>query len=236
MSSTQTISSHSIHADLQRVINAQHHNPFSVLGRCNNNSQSVIRAYIPNCKTVHIDANGPEMTRILDTDIFEYTGSQDNILEHYKLYWQTSEGDKFSEYDPYTFAPNIPEYDLQLFDQGQHWHIYRILGAHCLAIDNISGVRFAVWAPNAERVSVVADFNRWDGRRHPMQNLGGSGVWVLFIPEVSIGAPYKYEIRNRESGQISVKSDPYAQQFEIRPKTASLITQAVILNGMIRRG
>ncbi|NNC68402.1 MAG: 1,4-alpha-glucan branching enzyme, partial [Gammaproteobacteria bacterium] len=117
MSSTQTISSHSIHADLQRVINAQHHNPFSVLGRCNNNTQSVIRAYIPNCKIVHIDANGAEMTRILDTDIFEYTGSQDNILEHYKLCWQTSEGDKFSEYDPYTFAPNIPEYDLQLFDQ-----------------------------------------------------------------------------------------------------------------------
>ncbi len=226
MSSTQTISSHSIHADLQRVIDAQHHNPFSVLGRCNNNTQSVIRAYIPNCKTVHIDENGAEMTRILDTDIFEYTGSQDNILEHYKFCWQTSEGDKFSEYDPYTFSPNIPEYDLQLFDQGQHWHIYRILGAHCLTIDNISGVRFAVWAPNAERVSVVADFNRWDGRRHPMQNLGESGVWLLFIPEVSIGAPYKYEIRNRESGQISVKSDPYAQQFEIRPKTASLITQA----------
>jgi 1,4-alpha-glucan branching enzyme len=224
MSSIQAISSHSIRNDLQKVINAHHHDPFSCLGRCKENTKSVIRAFIPLCKSVSISMNGPEMTRILDTDLFEYTGSQEDIPEHYKLYWQTSVGEKFSEYDPYTFAPYIPEYDLQLFDQGQHWHIYRILGAHCLTIDSISGVRFAVWAPNAERVSVVADFNHWDGRRHPMQNIGESGVWVLFIPEVSIGTPYKYEIRSRESGQILVKSDPYAQQFEIRPKTASLIT------------
>ena len=225
MSSILPVSSHIIDSELHKLINAQHHDPFSLLGRCNVTSQSIIRTFIPYCKTVRIGKNGPEMTRILDTDVFEYTGAQVNIPEHYKLYWQTSEGEEIAEYDPYTFMPVIPDYDLSLFDQGQHWHIYRVLGAHSIEIDDIYGVRFAVWAPNAERVSVIADFNRWDGRRHPMQNLGSSGVWALFIPEISTGVPYKFEIRNRDSTQIFVKSDPYAQQFEIRPKTASIVTK-----------
>jgi len=225
MSSIFPVSPHSSNSELRMLVNAQHHDPFSVLGRCHENSQSLIRVFIPSCKTVHITIDGPEMARILDTDVFEYTGTQENIPEHYKLYWQNNEGDEFAEYDPYTFVPYIPDYDLQLFDQGQHWHIYRVLGAHRVIIDNIAGVRFAVWAPNAERVSVIADFNHWDGRRHPMQNLGSSGVWTLFIPEVAVGVPYKFEIRNRNSAQILVKADPYAQQFELRPKTASIVTE-----------
>ena len=225
MSSIFPVSPHSSNSELRMLVNAQHHDPFSVLGRCHENSQSLIRVFIPSCKTVHITIDGPEMARILDTDVFEYTGTQENIPEHYKLYWQNNEGDEFAEYDPYTFVPYIPDYDLQLFDQGQHWHIYRVLGAHRVIIDNIAGVRFSVWAPNAERVSVIADFNHWDGRRHPMQNLGSSGVWTLFIPEVAVGVPYKFEIRNRNSAQILVKADPYAQQFELRPKTASIVTE-----------
>ena len=225
MSSNFPVSPHTINSELRMLVNAQQHDPFSVLGRCDESSQFIIRVFIPFCKTVRIGPNGPVMTRIPDTDIFEYTGTQDNISEHYKLYWQSNEGDEFAEHDPYTFVPHIPDYDLNLFDQGQHWHIYRVLGAHWLTIDNIAGVRFAVWAPNAERVSVIADFNRWDGRRHPMQNLGSSGVWALFIPEIAVGVPYKFEIRNRDSAEILVKSDPYAQQFEIRPKTASIVTK-----------
>ncbi len=226
MSTILPVSSQALDSELLKLVGAQHHDPFSILGRCSDNSQSIIRVFIPFCKTVRIGTNGPEMTRVLKTDIFEYSGTQEDIPEHYILYWQNNEGDEFTEYDPYTFVPHIHDYDLHLFDQGQHWHIYRILGAHCMTIDNVPGVRFAVWAPNAERVSVVADFNRWDGRRHPMQNLGSSGVWALFIPEVSVGAPYKIEIRNRSTENVLVKSDPYAQQFEIRPKTASIITES----------
>ena len=225
MSTILPASSQALDSELLKLAHAQHHDPFSILGRCFDNSQSIIRVFIPFCKTVRIGADGPKMTRVLDTNIFEYSGTQENIPEHYKLYWQNNEGNEFVEYDPYTFVPHIPDYDLHLFDRGQHWHIYRILGAHCMTIDDVPGVRFAVWAPNAERVSVIADFNRWDGRRHPMQNLGSSGVWALFIPEVAVGAPYKFEIRNRDTENILVKSDPYAQQFEIRPKTASIVTE-----------
>ena len=96
--------------------------------------------------------------------------------------------------------------------------------AHVHTVDGIPGILFAVWAPNAERVSVVGDFNQWDGRRHPMRVRGGSGVWELFLPDLEPGTLYKYEIRNRETGGISLKADPYAQAFEMRPRTASIIT------------
>ncbi|MEJ2115099.1 MAG: 1,4-alpha-glucan branching enzyme, partial [Gammaproteobacteria bacterium] len=211
--------------DLEKLIKAQYHDPFSVLGHCDGYSGKVIRVMIPFCKSVRLGKKGPEMVRLPNTDIFEYPYSKEDIPDHYRLDWEDNEGNQYTEYDPYTFMPNISDYDLYLFNQGRHWHIYRILGAHCIEIDGIQGVQFAVWAPNAERVSIIADFNRWDGRRHPMQSIGSSGVWVLFIPEVATEIPYKFEIRNRESGQILVKSDPYAQQFEIRPNTASLVTK-----------
>ncbi len=209
--------------DLEKLIQAQHHDPFSLLGRQSNDK--LIRVMIPFCKTVRIMGAKSKMTRIPSSDIFEYRYSEERIPDHYKLEWEDYEGKRFVNYDPYSFESSISEYDLYLFNQGRHWHIYRILGAHPEVQDGVDGIRFAVWAPNAERVSIVADFNRWDGRRHPMQNIGHSGVWVLFVPELDIGIPYKYEIRNRESGEVLVKSDPYAQQFEMRPKTASLVTQ-----------
>ena len=210
---------------LEKLVTAKCHDPFSVLGRCSSHSGDVIRVMIPFCKSVNIGEKGPEMVRLPNTDIFEYRYSKEDIPNHYRLYWEDTDGNKYSEYDPYTFIPNISEYDLYLFNQGRHWHIYRILGAHRVEIDDVKGVRFAVWAPNAERVSVIADFNRWDGRRHPMQSIGSSGVWALFIPEVVAEIPYKFEIRSRGSGQIQAKADPYAQQFEMRPKTASLVAK-----------
>lgn len=212
-----------MNAELEKIINAKHHNPFSVLGKQGQGSESLIRVYIPHCKNARIDSTNIDMERILDTDFFEYRGPLIDIPNHYKLVWTDQDNNILLEYDPYSFPVLIPEFDLNLIDRGQHWHIYRILGAHPIAIDEIEGTRFAVWAPNAERVSVVGDFNRWDGRRHPMQNLGASGVWVLFIPGLEEGALYKFELRNRDSGELLVKSDPYAQLFEVRPKTASIV-------------
>jgi 1,4-alpha-glucan branching enzyme len=125
-------------------------------------------------------------------------------------------------HDPYSFKPQLSDFDLHLFSAGKHLHIYRILGAHHKTIDGIDGILFATWAPNATRVSVIGDFNQWDGRRHPMRSRGGSGVWELFIPGLKNKTLYKFEIRNRDSGSIQSKSDPYAQQLELRPRTASV--------------
>ena len=124
-------------------------------------------------------------------------------------------------HDPYAFAPALSGHDLYLFNEGRLRQAWRMLGSHARQRDGIAGVRFAVWAPNAERVSVVGEFNGWDGRVHPMGTHGSSGVWELFIPGLAGGELYKYEIRNRASGAIMVKTDPYAQTFEHRPGTAA---------------
>ena len=123
---------------------------------------------------------------------------------------------------PYAFAPEISADDLYLFNEGHQLQAWRMLGAQPKTREGCDGTRFACWAPNAERVSVVGDFNRWDGRCHPMHAHGASGVWELFVPGVVAGALYKFEIRNR-AGAVLVKVDPYAQQFELRPSTAARV-------------
>ncbi len=122
--------------------------------------------------------------------------------------------------DPYSFAPAISPGELWLFNGGTARQAYATLGARPLEIAGIEGTRFAVWAPNAQRVSVVGDFNRWDGRAHMMSVHAASGVWELFVPGVGPGDLYKFEIRNRASGDVFVKSDPYARAWEVRPGTA----------------
>ncbi|MBL8489355.1 MAG: 1,4-alpha-glucan branching enzyme, partial [Rhodocyclaceae bacterium] len=127
--------------------------------------------------------------------------------------------------DPYAFPPEPSEHDLFLFGQGTLFQAQDFLGANSAERRGVAGICFRVWAPNAERVSVVGEFNRWDGRIHPMGSLGGSGIWELFIPELAIGSLYKFEIRNRHTGAIMVKSDPYAREWEMRPATAARVSQ-----------
>ena len=128
-------------------------------------------------------------------------------------------------FDPYSFPLTLSADDLYLFGAGRLHQAYLCLGAQPMTLEGVPGVRFAVWAPNAERVSVVGDFNGWDGRVHPLQSRGASGVWELFMPELPAGTLYKYEIRNRASGAVVVKADPYAQSFELRPATAARVSQ-----------
>jgi 1,4-alpha-glucan branching enzyme len=116
----------------------------------------------------------------------------------------------------------ITDYDLYLFGEGNHTRIYDKLGAHLIDVDGVAGVHFALWAPNADRVSVVGDFNAWDGRRDRMRSLGASGVWALFVPHAAAGQRYKYEIHTRQ-GALLLKSDPYGAAFELPPATASII-------------
>lgn len=209
--------------ELQRLLEARHHDPFSLLGRHLEGDQTRVRVLLPNVASVRIAEGDRAMKRIPNSDLFEWCGDGQDLPPHYSLIWCDANQREHIARDPYSFPPQLADFDLHLFGEGRHRHAYRFLGSHEWQIDGVAGVLFAVWAPNAERVSVVGEFNQWDGRHHPMRVRGGSGVWELFIPDLAPGALYKYEIRNRDSGTIFLKSDPYAQQFEMRPQTASLV-------------
>ncbi len=125
--------------------------------------------------------------------------------------------------DPYCYPPVLTDFDLHLLGEGTHFRLYEKLGARVLEHAGSKGVCFAVWAPNAERVSVVGNFNQWDGRRHPMRPRGASGVWEIFIPGLQQGELYKFEVKSRHHGYLALKSDPYAHLSEMRPNTSSVI-------------
>ena len=213
--------------DMIRVIEARHHDPFCVLGRHPIDDGVVVRAFVPYAAEVTIAETGLAMERYPGTDLFEWQGSAAALPEHYRLIWRDAGHREHIAHDPYSYLPQLSEFDLHLFHEGKHRHAYDFLGAHEHVVDGVAGVLFAVWAPNAERVSVVGDFNRWDGRSHPMRVRAGSGVWELFVPDIGPGIYYKFEVRNRESHQILLKSDPYGQRFEVRPSTSSIVTPRV---------
>lgn len=208
---------------LRRIIEARHHNPFEVLGRHGSGDRVRILVFLPWASRVCIEGTDVSLERIPGTDLFAWQGQAAEVPDRYQLTWTDESGALHTAFDPYCFPPQLKDFDLHLFGEGTHWHAYRFLGAHVHRADGVTGVVFAVWAPNAERVSVVGDFNRWDGRVHPMRNRGATGVWELFIPGLEPGALYKFEIRSR-SGAVMLKTDPYGNRFQLRPDTACIIT------------
>jgi 1,4-alpha-glucan branching enzyme len=142
----------------------------------------------------------------------------------YRLRFLFPDGATFETYDAYAFGPILTEYDLYLSGEGTHYLNYEKLGSHVREVDGVSGVEFAVWAPNAKRVSVVGNFNSWDGRVAPMRSRGATGIWEIFLPGLTEGALYKFEIFSRVNEHLGLKSDPYAFASEMRPKTASVVT------------
>ncbi|MDY0136335.1 MAG: 1,4-alpha-glucan branching protein GlgB [Thiomicrospira sp.] len=208
---------------VERLAQGRLHDPFQVLGAHPIDKGWQVRAWLPTAQTVTLADTYP-MQRHDDGALFcadlteaEYRG----LAKHYTLTWTEGDGRQHRAVSPYSFEPLLGELDLHLFAEGQHWRIYEHLGAHFTEIDGVSGVRFAVWAPTAERVSVVGDFNGWHGLRHPMRSRGGSGVWELFIPGLHPGDYYKFEIRNATTGAVFTKTDPYAKLVQKRPDTAS---------------
>ncbi len=209
--------------DFSRLIVAREHDPFHLLGLHRDGARWVVRVFHPHAESIALDRDGAAapFVRIHPDGVFEWRGARAPAVPY--ALQITVQGRTERLHDPYAFAPQPVTDDLYLFNQGSNYQAYRLLGAHVQTRQGISGVCFRVWAPNAERVSVVGDFNRWDGRLHPMTNLGASGVWELFLPGLGPSTLYKFEIRNRASGAVLIKSDPCAQSFEPRPATAARV-------------
>ncbi len=212
------------------IIDAKHHNPFSFLGFHQENNEkgldelNVFRAFLPYASEVSVKTNKGwrKAKKIHDSGFFEWFGAHEVKVPCEIRIKQNEQ--IFESFDVYSFGPMIRSDELYLFGEGNLKQAYKTLGAQFCEHQGVSGVRFAVWAPNAERVSVVADFNQWDGRVHAMRSHGSSGVWEIFIPAVTEDALYKFEIRQRHTGRILVKTDPYGFSFESRPGSAAKVS------------
>lgn len=216
--------------ELDSLVQARHSSPHQLLGMhaLGDGSGLVVRALLRDAIKVEvrptIEHNKPrfELKKLHKAGLFEGVTHQANRVYAYELVITDRRGNVRVTRDPYSFLPTLGELDLYLFNKGDERRIYDKLGAHLRTIDGVPGTSFAVWAPNAQRVSVVGDFNGWDGRYHPMRLLGLSGVWELFIPHVGEGTHYKFEIRDAH-GQIRLKTDPYGFFFEVAPKNAAIV-------------
>ena len=204
------------------VIEGRHSDPFHYLGPHVENGSSVVRVFLPDAEGVAVvDEQGheSELERIHDSGLFE--GRVANGPRHYRLRARYGERQLEIE-DPYRFPPILSDFDLHLLGEGTHVNLYEKLGAHPMVLDGVAGVAFAVFAPAAKRVSVVGDFNLWDGRRHAMR-VRGNGFWEIFVPEARAGDKYKYEIVGPDGHLLPLKSDPLAFAAELRPQTASIV-------------
>jgi len=217
-------------SQLNLILDSKHHDPFSFLGLhpLNNEKKTKslksFRAFLPYASSASLKTKSGWQTlqKTHEHGFFEWQGS-DVVKQPCKLRI-TQDNRTVEIYDPYTFVSLITENELHLFGEGSLKEAYKTMGAHLCVHQGVSGVKFVVWAPNAERVSVIGDFNQWDGRIHSMRNHGSSGIWEIFIPGISDGSFYKFEIRQRDSGRILIKTDPYGVSFENLPGTAAIIS------------
>ncbi len=218
------------HEELGSLLQAQHRHPHQLLGMhpLGDGSGVVARAYLQDAKEVEVvpvlEKGRPkfQLARIHESGLFEGVSKEATKVYAYDLVITGHDGRTRRTRDGYSFLPTLGDTDLHLFNEGNDRRAYEKLGAQIRTIDGVPGVSFAVWAPNAQRVSVVGEFNNWDGRYHVMRNLGVSGVWEVFVPGLGEGTLYKFEIKNTH-GAIVLKTDPYGYAFEAPPKTASVV-------------
>jgi 1,4-alpha-glucan branching enzyme len=211
--------------DIAAIVGARHGDPFAVLGPHETPDGLVVRVFVPGAAALRaISCDGGEISleRVHFDGFFEGLASGRTSRFPYVL--RASDGAREWEFvDPYAFGPSLGELDDHLFLEGTHHRLYERLGAHPIVFEGVAGVRFAVWAPNAQRVSVVGDFNQWDGRRCPMRKRVDSGIWEIFIPGVSAGQNYKFEILGGNGELAPLKADPFGFASELRPSTASVV-------------
>ena len=218
------------HSEIERIVNGDHCDPFAVLGMhivsTEKGQALAVHTFQPGAKSVYLASETERypLQQHRQTGFFEIILPQHQTPFSYRLHITYADGHEITIADPYSFPPVLSDFDLHLHSEGNHHHIYDHLGAHPTEFHKQSGVHFAVWTPNAQRVSVVGDFNAWNGCQHPMRNRGSTGIWELFIPDLKPGTIYKYEIKT-QNGDVFTKSDPYAFCMEHRPRTGSVVYQ-----------
>jgi 1,4-alpha-glucan branching enzyme len=219
------------------LLAARNADPFGVLGPHPADSPQgrrwSIRAFHPRAVEAQIllqnGADAIPMSRLREQGFFEAT--LPDTSDHppppssYRLRFRNEYGDVWETYDAYAFPFLLTEFDLYLMGEGRHYDAYEKLGAHVKTLEGVAGVHFSVWAPNALRVSVVGDFNGWDGRVHPMRSRGTSGIWELFVPELGEGTVYKYELVGPKNNILPLKADPYGFAAELRPNNGSVVAR-----------
>jgi 1,4-alpha-glucan branching enzyme len=214
--------------DLTRLLALRHHDPHSILGAHPTPRGVIVRAFRPGAESVNLlvesEPSRPMRARP-EPGLFEVLVEKKREVFPYRLEVHFPSGAIVTARSAYSFLPTLGELDLYLLAEQKHEHAYEKLGAHVTEVQGVVGVAFAVWAPNAAGVSVVGDFDGWDGRLNMMRMLGGSGIWEIFVPELMPGTRYKYEIRTRD-GALMLKTDPFASAMEVPPGTASVVDRA----------
>jgi len=211
-------------SDIAAIVAGAHGDPFAVLGVHEAGGGFVARCFVPHAETVTAytleGSEAGELVRRHDGGFFE--GRLDIGERRPLRYLARNAGGEWWLTDPYSFGPVLGPMDDYYIAEGSHLRLFDKLGAHAIDHEGASGFNFAVWAPNARRVSVVGDFNDWDGRRHTMRHRRDTGIWEVFIPDLGPGRPYKYEIVGAQGDVLPLKADPWATRSELRPATASV--------------
>lgn len=217
--------------EIDKIVHSAYPDPFEILGahpiNWGNRECVAIRAFLPDAGEVLVSdlqvGQKYPMKRLHKDGFFEAVMRNRTEIFPYRLIKTGFNGLTEVIIDPYSFLPVLSDFDLHLISEGTHYNQYEKLGAHEMTHDSIDGVFFAVWAPNAIRVSVIGNFNGWDGRRHMMRVRGQTGIWEIFIPGLHEGSIYKFEVKSRYKGFLAEKADPYAFYSELRPKSASVV-------------
>ena len=223
------------HADPQqiaRIVGGQHDDPFAILGLHEVEAQWVARAFVPHAERLEARTLGGKPVGTLEKGDVEgfFEGIVDIDQRQPIVYHAANGGGEWDVVDPYSFGPVLGPMDDYYIGEGSHLRLFDKLGAHFMEFEGVHGTHFAVWAPNARRVSVIGSFNEWDGRRHPMRRRAETGIWEIFVPAAQPGAQYKYEIVGKDGNLLPLKADPYAQQSELRPRTASIVADPAPFN------
>jgi 1,4-alpha-glucan branching enzyme len=222
------VSKESWQADAQEVeaiVNGRHGNAFAFLGLHQVGNDWVLRCFIPHAQSVNaFTLDGTRLGHMIPRHAAGFFEAKVDIETRQPIRYRAANGGgEWDVYDPYSFGPVLGPMDDYYIGEGSHLRLFDRMGAHEMEFEGIHGTHFAVWAPNAQRVSVVGPFNDWDGRRHPMRKRLETGIWEVFIPVLGTGTLYKFEIVSAEGVVLPLKADPFARQSEMRPKTASVV-------------
>ena len=212
-------------SDIEAIVSGQHDDPFSILGLHQYGTLFIARAFVSGARKIEVETlEGRSLGSLtLRHQCGFFEGSLRLVSRQILRYRASNDQSQWDMFDPYLLGPVLGPLDDYYLSEGTHLNLYDRLGAHVMSHEGIEGVHFAVWAPNARRVSVVGDFNQWDGRRHVMRKRANMGVWEIFLPDAQSGQAYKYEIVSAEGALLPLKSDPFGFAAEVRPKQASVI-------------